>query len=250
MRQRQIQGFSLVELLVAIAISMVAMVAITQSYSSTRQTSRLQGMQSRLTEDGHFALSMIQRIFTQAGYRAVPTAALPADRFSVDSTTGAVTVKFESDGRNQIVCNGSVPAAGAQTLTVSMANSSLVCLTSPSTTPESWIAPTGNSTEVRDFQVLLGVDTGPNPTDADYSCGGGTRDCIADDQYVKALGSGQTAAQIVAVKVCLVLRTEAKDGSVTKDEPVQNCSGDDLAGSQNDNQLYRMFRTTVLLRNR
>ena len=52
-------GFTLVELMVAIVISLVAVLAATEVYVSTRQTNRLQGMQSRLSEDGRFAVSML-----------------------------------------------------------------------------------------------------------------------------------------------------------------------------------------------
>ncbi len=38
------RGFSLVELMVALAISMVAMVAVTELYLGTRQTYRVQAM--------------------------------------------------------------------------------------------------------------------------------------------------------------------------------------------------------------
>ncbi len=62
-------GFSLIELLIAIAISLVAMLAASQAYITSNQTYRLQAMQSRLTEDGRFLVSMLQRTISQAGFR-------------------------------------------------------------------------------------------------------------------------------------------------------------------------------------
>ncbi|AZP14491.1 hypothetical protein EJN92_08655 [Undibacterium parvum] len=245
-------GFSLVELLVAITISMVALVAVSASYVSSRQTNKVQGMQNPLTEEGRYAISMIQRIVSQAGFRQTPVSAMPADRIEV--AANVLTARFEADGSNLIACDGSVPLAGAaQTLVIQKTNTGkLQCGT------VDWIAPaisgTGNSSEVVDFLVKFGIDTGPALTPENFGCGianAGTkpRDCIADS-YVSTLPSGVSADQIVSVKVCLLLRSEALDSSVVKPALVKDCSGTDIANTQNDRKLYRAFWTTVLLKNR
>jgi len=255
MKLRQ-SGFSLLELLVAIAVSMVAVVAATEMYGTTQQTRRIQSMQAPLTNEGRFAISMIQRIVSQAGFRQNPTTAVPSDRFSVASNV--MTVKFTSDGSNQIACDGSVPAAdAAQSLVIQKSETKLQCATNGGTAVE-WIAPatsgTGNSGEVVDFGVTFGIDTGPASTPEDFGCGTANagvkpRDCIVDS-YVSALTGGVNADQIVAARICLLLRSEAIDASVLKPGSVKDCSGNDVANSQNDHKLYRTFRTTVLLKNR
>lgn len=254
MMKTRIQGFTLIEFLVAIVISLIGMLAATEAYVATRQTYRLQGMQSRLTEDGRFALSMIQRTVSQAGFRRSPIVALPADRISI--AANVVTVRFDPDGGNQISCDGSVPIAGvAQTLVIQKNATKLTCATNGAAAVD-WIAPAaagaGNGTEVMDFVVFLGIDTGP-VTPVNFGCGPDTgtkpRDCIAD-AYSSALSVGQTDQQIVSARICLVLRTEASDGSVIKPAAVQNCSAGAIANSQNDNKLYRTYWTTVLLKNR
>ncbi|WP_295763469.1 PilW family protein [Undibacterium sp.] len=245
-------GFSLVELLVAITISMVALVAVSASYVSSRQTNKVQGMQNPLTEEGRYAISMIQRIVSQAGFRQTPVSAMPADRIEV--AANVLTARFEADGRNLIACDGSVPLAGAaQTLVIQKTNTGkLQCGT------VDWIAPaisgTGNSSEVVDFLVKFGIDTGPALTPENFGCGianAGTklRDCIADS-YVSTLPLGVNADQIVSVKVCLLLRSEAVDSSVMKPALVKNCSGTDIANTKDDRKLYRAFWTTILLKNR
>ena len=254
MMKPQQNGFSLLELLVAIAISMVAVVAATEMYSTTRQTRRIQAMQAPLTDEGRFAISMIQRIVSQAGFRPNPTTALAADRFSV--TSNAITVKFDSDSTNQIVCSGDVATTGAKSLVIAKSGSTLQCTTG-SSAADPWIAPAtsgaGNSAEVVDFGVKLGIDTGPANTPENLGCGTALagvkpRDCIAD-VYQDSLAS-YTAAQIVAARICLVLRSEAIDATVTKPAAVKDCAGTDISNSQNDHKLYRTFRTTVLLKNR
>lgn len=246
------KGFSLVELLVAITISMVGLIAVSKNYTSSRQTYKLQGLQSALTEEGLYALSMMQRIISQAGFRLSPSQDIATDHIAVSAN--GVTLKFEADGTNLIGCNGEVPAAAtAQTLVIQKTSGGkLQCGT------VDWIAPavsgTGNSSEVVDFQVKFGIDTGPASTNANFGCGttqgDGTkpRDCIADS-YVTSIPSGVTADQIMAVKLCLLLRSEASDSTLVKATEVKNCSGTDIANTQNDHKLYRVFRTTVLLKN-
>jgi type IV pilus assembly protein PilW len=252
MNKRQ-NGFSLIELLIAVTISMVGLIAVGNSYSSSRQTYKLQGMQSALTEEGLYALSMLQRVVSQSGFRLSPSADIAADHITV--STDGMTLTFEADGVNLIGCDGAVPAAAsAQTLVIQKTNAGkLQCGT------VDWIAPavsgTGNSSEVVDFLVKFGIDTGPIGTAADFGCGttlaNGTkpRDCIADS-YVTSLPSGVAADQIMAVKICLLLRSEATDSAIVKAANVNNCSGTAVANTQDDRKLYRVFQSTVLIKNR
>lgn len=249
MRKRQ-SGFTILELMVAITISMIAMVAASEVYVVSKSAARLQGMQSRLIEDGRFATQMIHRMLSQAGFRVNPAAAPDVNRLSLAGQ--ALTVGFETDGVSQMICDGTVPATGStQKLIIKKTTTALQC------DAVDWIAPAtsgrGNGTEVMDFQVTLGIDTGPS-TPSSFGCGldaGGTkpRDCIADT-YVTALGTGQTNDQIVAVKFCLVLRTEETDRAIIKPADVNNCSGVSIANSQGDGRLYRTFSSTALLKNR
>lgn len=263
-------GFTLVELMVAIVISLVAVLAATEVYVSTRQTNRLQGMQSRLSEDGRFAVSMLQRFLLQAGFRPTPSIALP-DSDSPDGPPIAVAnnvirLRFVPDGANQIACDGSVlPDAGGafQAFEIGLPplpqlGDRLQCRSlAAGAAAVNWIAPAaegaGNGTEVADLAVQFGVDTGPANTPADFGCGvvsatGRSRDCIADS-YVAALPAGVTSDQIKAVRVCLVLRSEAIDGSVVRPTPYKDCDDANILESQNDRRLYRTFVTTVLMKN-
>ncbi len=248
------RGFSIVELLVAVAVSFIAVLAASEAYISSKQTNRIQSMQSRLTEDGRFALSMLQRTISQAGYRNSPLTALASDRIAV--VNNVITLKFTADGSNQILCDGSVPATdSAQTLTIRNSASAMQCATSGGTSAN-WIAPSttgsGTGTELIDFNVSLGIDTGP-VTNSDYGCGADTgtkpRDCVVD-KYASALAVGETAEQIMAVRVCYVLRTQATDSSISRSSNFKNCAGADIANSQNDRRLYRLFNTTISIRNK
>jgi type IV pilus assembly protein PilW len=264
-------GFTLVELMVAIVISLVAVLAATEVYVSTRQTNRLQGMQSRLSEDGRFAVSMLQRFLSQAGFRPTSNIALPvAPSDPIAVANNVITLRFVPDGNNQIACDGSVlpPTNGVfQAFDIRLSGNSLQCglwVGGAVAGPVNWIAPAaagvaGNGTEVASFAVWPGIDErGPPSISADFGCGTG-RDCIADS-YVAALPAGVTSNQIKAVRVCLVLRSEAIDGSVVKSRGVPTCAEvlanranaadvDVISGSRDDRKLYRTFVTTVLMKN-
>lgn len=249
MKTRQI-GFSLLELLVGIVISLVGIVAVMQVYVDTRQTQRTQAFQSKLSEDGRFALAMMRRIISQAGFRPNPTVLLATDRFSI--VNNVATVKFVADGSNQVGCSGSVLAANSnQTIVIQRSGSKLQC------DLVDWIAPAtagqGAGSEIVDLLFFYGLDTGPANTPTNFGCGlevGSVkpRDCIVDS-FSTSLG-GAAADQIVAVRVCFVLRTELSDASLINAGVYKNCSGNDIAGSASDGKLYRMFVSTVLLRNR
>lgn len=244
------RGFTLVELMVALVIALVAMLAATELYMGTRQTYRIQAMQSRLSEDGRFAQSMLQRIILQAGFRPNPTDAIAVGYITpVDATS--FKVKFTGDGINTVNCDGAAVAnATAAELTISGSGGTLSCGTS------NWITSSGNGSVLKDFAVEYGVDTGPN-TPKNYGCGGdapnGTdkvRDCVADEySLAKATAS---PGSIVALRVCFVLSTDDIDTSVVRTANYPDCavSADGIANSQNDHKLYRTFRSTVLLRNR
>lgn len=244
-------GFTLIEIMIAMAISMIALLAVSELYVNTKKTSNLQSMQNRVSEDGRYAIFMLQKIITQAGFRPDPSTVMPIDRVTATSNE-SISIKFNSDGLNQIICDGSIGAAGSTTLIIAKSSNQLQCGTI------NWISPsitgTGNATELIDFKIKYGIDTGPAGTDSNYGCGTEAsdstkpRDCIADS-YVDTLPVGVTADQISSIKICLVLRSEKIDASVVKSSAVKDCSDTDITASQNDKKLYRTFRSTVLLKN-
>lgn len=248
--RRKSSGFSLVELLIGVIISLVGLIAIIEVYSSSRQTQKIQALQSRLSEDGRYATSMLKRIISQAGFRPNPTNTMASDRVAI--AANVATIKFTADGSNQVGCNGAVLAANTdQTIVIQRSGLKLQC------DAIDWVAPAasgvGQGTEVVDLLFLYGLDTGPANTSSNLGCGvevAGVkpRDCIVDS-YSAVLG-GATSDQIVSIRVCLTLRTQSADASVSKSSAIKDCSGNDIAGSATDNKLYRTHVSTIQLRNR
>ncbi|MBM5574229.1 PilW family protein [Deefgea sp. CFH1-16] len=299
-------GISLIELMIAMAISLVALLALTTLYSNTRQTSNLQRIQNQLSEDGRFAISMLQRVVSQAGYRPDPRVTLqlgpsPTPGRIIAMSSEAIGVIFTPDGESQIACDGGLaptptpvfpnPTPTPRTLVIAKVNNILRCAPDPLATPNpcpdcaDWIAPSsGTSTELVDFQIQYGIDDAiatPNPSASppssslapEFRCDTSKPiDCVAD-RYVPpapapspaptpvpvpspspipspiALLTNVSAAQIVSVKVCLILRSEKTDSSIEKAENIKNCNGAEFTGTKDDHHLYRMFRTTIRVKN-
>jgi type IV pilus assembly protein PilW len=68
-RTKRAAGFSLVEIMVALLVSAVLMAGLTQVYQGTRETFSVQEAQSRIQENGRFALELIGRNVRMIGYQ-------------------------------------------------------------------------------------------------------------------------------------------------------------------------------------
>lgn len=258
-------GLTLVELMVGMLIALVALSAGGALYLSSSQANRMLQMQNRLTEDGRFVLQMIQRAVAQAGFRNAPGEARGAGNAYLAATSStSFTVGFQADNSSMLGCTGAVIAGtGNQSLVIERNGSCLQCRSAGSAptcpaptdvnTAVDWVGPFPNGgglgSEVVDFQVLYGIDTGPNPTAPEISCGAETRDCVVDS-YVSTLPNGVTIDQVMALQICLILRSENIAPEMGSKAAVANCARNGtINGSATDNRLYRTFRTTTQLRN-
>lgn len=83
-------GFTLLELLIALALVALIMAAAVQLAQATSHSFRLQRNLAALQENAHFALQMIRRELSQAGFRPepwLPDATIGAVRDSVDGVS-------------------------------------------------------------------------------------------------------------------------------------------------------------------
>jgi len=71
------RGFSLVELMVAITVTLILLGGVLQLFVSSKQTYRTQEALSRLQENGRAAISLLQRDIRQAGYQGCRSMADP-----------------------------------------------------------------------------------------------------------------------------------------------------------------------------
>lgn len=74
------QGFTLVELMIAVTISLVLLLVIGTTFVSTRQAFRVQEDNARIQESGRFALEILGRSIKQAGHADIPFLSLMEQR--------------------------------------------------------------------------------------------------------------------------------------------------------------------------
>ncbi|MGQ5525009.1 PilW family protein [Chitinimonas sp. PSY-7] len=252
-------GFTLLELLVSMAIASVAMLGVSKLYINAQQTSRVQVSQSRLTEDGRYAISMLKRVVTQAGYHS-PTDPAYDPRFTA-ADAKKMTFVFKSDGSNMIDCSGAVHSAANIDVTMTISGTTpsgttpmkLNCASTGGVSGANWLDGQSSSV-VEDLQFSYGIDNGPPPAPTKvedvFLCKllPDARDCVADT-YVSA----PTVAQqkdIVSVRVCLLLRSFlAQNQDLDIAVPETKCDGSALTNPDYKKYFYRKFTTTVVLRN-
>ena len=78
--RRHLAGFSLVELLVALALALAISALVARIWTNNRQSFRNQDNNARLQENARFALQILERELRQAGYKGLNQEAMPADR--------------------------------------------------------------------------------------------------------------------------------------------------------------------------
>ena len=100
LRRRQ-SGFSLIELLVALSINLIIIVAAAYLYLGTSDAKRALDQQQALNENGQYALDLIGRDIMNAGF-------FPAVRSSNPAAT-SITVRVVPDGYSNVVSG--IPAA-------------------------------------------------------------------------------------------------------------------------------------------
>ncbi len=106
MRKHRIQkGFSMVELMIAMTLSLILLAGVIQIFSSSKQTYRTQEENSRLQESGRTATTLLQRDIRPAGFqgcRAIGTIApsVVANSPILAITANSVITGHEGSGAN------------------------------------------------------------------------------------------------------------------------------------------------------
>lgn len=251
-------GLTLVEIMIALTLGLIVLLAIGSIYLGSRQTYRVQEDNARLQEAGRYALEVVGRSIRQAGSDtemtfnpvavtlecAPPACTAISGTNSATPATDTLVVQFYA-GREELNggawiarnCTGGLIAANALvTNSFSVVGSDFSCA--------------GNAggaqpliSDVEDFQVVYGIDT--------------TGDQSAD-RYVAAPGNW---AQVVTARVCVLVRS-ANNGLTVAPQRFLNCAGAlgtvpaTLVGGgltdagAGDLRLRRSFVATYNLRNR
>lgn len=226
-------GMTLIEIMVALVISLFLLAGLLQMFFATRQSARTQENLSRVQENGRFGIEYINRVIRQAGYRYSGNI-LNGQNFSANPVEGSdddsgdiITVQFEGGKAGQNAVRNCLdqqiisPAASTDTLSINDDNN-LQCQSGGTTQPI--------LENVKDMQILYGERKG-----------GTVNSPIA---YVPASDVAEWK-NVFSIRVSLVLRT-AEDHLIDTPQPY---TVNGVKTTPDDWRLYRVFTTTVALRN-
>ncbi len=246
------KGFSIVELMIALALGSLVTIAATQLFLVNRQTENLQVGIASLQNNGRFALDFLGRKLMSAGYSSGGA----IDPFIFDGADFAG--QFSQDGvfydelvmRMQGIFDCANAEDQAGIIRFYVEDEALRCAAYDD---ESGVLTLDDNgvliTNVKAFQVLYGIDfDGPDSA--------GFRQA---DLYTNATGALATTGAIVSVRFALLLGSELPVSTVSLQAPdtirlldQEYVNGTDATQGEldfSDRHLYRAFTSTVALRN-
>ena len=257
-------GFTLVEIMIALTLGLIVLLAVGSIYINSRQTYRVQEDNARLQEAGKYALEVLGQSFRKAGADAelnynqtipsaicVPPLCTPVDNNGVALATDTIRNQLFS-AREELLgavwgtrnCIGGHIAAGAVVTNIfdvaadpasAATGNGLRCRDGTAGAPGEILV-----SNIEDFQVMYGIDT-----NGDFTA----------DRYVDTPANW---AQVMTARVCILIQS-ASNGLVPAGQRYLNCAGAlgtalpgaafSVAGA-GDSRLHRSFVATYNLRNR
>jgi len=247
------QGYSLIEAMIAITISLILLAGVLQIFLNTRNVYNLESDYSQLQENSRYLSGYMSRIIRLAGYRTPPTSGAFQPIATVYATTPYITgsnatgfngsdtlvVSYQGSGSSTTPdgfmtdCLGN--AIGANTMvTNTFSLTSNYTLQCQSVNPNA--SPTTNTLDlvsgVENFQVLYGEDVNGDNT---------------ADRYVNASYPYLQMSRVVSVRLSFLLRST---------DPINNVPGAlsyNLLGTvftpPVDHYLRQQVTFTIVLRN-
>ena len=233
-------GMTLIEIMVALVISLFLLAGLLQMFIATRQSARVQENLSRVQENGRFGIEYINRVIRQAGYRSkgsiqngfpfkkVSNGANQADGSDNDgyNNSDTITTRFEGEDAdqgevrsclNQIIASSTI---SIDTLSVNDSNN-LQCQSGGIAQPI--------LENVENMQIFYGVKIGNNIS------------------YIPA-SDIENWDNVFSIRVSLVLKTA--DNNLADTSQPYKLNGQIIPITDpKDKYLRRVFTTTVALRN-
>ncbi len=215
------RGFTIVELMITLAITSVLALGAITFLASADQANRLQSALSGLNVSGRFGLDQLSRDIRMSGYRGSDWTAGPL--INVISATDGLP----ADGGDSIAllyegtrdCTYALAVAGIVTNTYRVLNGNLECNGQPLTSG------------VQEMQIYLGEDTDNNGV---------------ANRWMSPGTAGLDTTRVVSVRVHLLVRTNA---NAISSGPQAYYFNNAQQAAVDDGQIRREYSVTVALRN-
>jgi type IV pilus assembly protein PilW len=226
------KGFTLVEIMVALTLSMVLIGGVIQIYISGKESYRVQKELARLQENQRIAMEFIQNDIRRAGFTPKNDPGvkpIPFDqRISVTdggNASDSITITYTSDTD----CLGAA-TGGTATNRYFIQNNQLMCAGNGGG------APMPIADGVENMQILLGENTNfANDTPQLYTA----------DRYVNRTDLNSTI-NVVSVRVAILVRTSQP---IRTQSIAQTFNLLDMNIAQNDRVKRQVSTTTIAIRN-
>jgi len=217
-------GLSLVELMVALVLSLVVMFVTTSMYVSNKQTYRFLDQYSLLQENGRFAIFFLRENILQAGFPREAMDPFP----TAPANDREVTVQFRS-ARDCL--NNTIPTTPPTTEnTFRINNENQLTCTAQGVTEELVDG-------IEDMRVLYGLDTS----------GDGIANTYATSAEVVTGIAGASWPEVVSVRVAILAAGQPNSLDVAQ-TITYNLLGQAVTTA--DRTPRRVFTSTIPLRNR
>lgn len=180
------RGMSLVEIMVAMTIGLILLIALAYFFLGSRQINRTHDDVSRMQESGRYALEILGGAIRQAGYyRADFISAFPGTALTgVNGGHDSITVTYQAQDGGEPDCAGTDVAAGGLVTYAFAVNDSLQ-LTCNNGTKTEIVAD-----NIEDMQITYGIDADKNGVIESY----------------KAAPSTAEFPHVAAARVTLIVR--------------------------------------------
>ena len=248
------KGISLIEIMVALTISLVLLAGLIQVFVSSKKTYQVQNSVGRLQENGRFALDILTRNLRQAGYSDF-SVDIHKDSEFIGAPSSATDATCILSGHTRFICGADGSGADSDWVQVSFdaskdclgnalpseangvavnrftidSNGSLACLGNGNASSQPMVE------GVQEMRIRYGINSG------------GKTDQVAT-RYIPAPAAGSTDwDKVVSVRLCLVIRS-LEDYQVDKPLDYQDCS--DAKITPTDRRIRRRFTVTTNTRNR
>ncbi len=215
------RGFTIVELMISLAIGMVLVLGATTFLATTDRSNRLQTAVSGLNASGRFGLDQIARDIRMSGYRDGNWTSGPLANV-INAVNGlpvdggdSITLLYEG-ARD---CAFALAPAGVVTNTYQVVNGNLECNGQPFTSG------------IQEMQIYLGEDT--------------DNDGVTN-RWMSPGTAGLDMTRLVSVRIHLLVRTNSNNVS---SGPQTYYFDNAQQAAINDGQIRREYSVTIALRN-
>ncbi len=240
---KQMQGFSLIELMIALTLGLVIGAAVVQTFITNNRSIVFQREAITTQEQGRVAVDMISRYVRMAGYQESNLAKSSLDSGINGTDNGnkdSLIVRFEAGGAMSAPiadCLGNSTSTSGTELVSEFkvnANNDLVCNNESGEIGNNAVNVDDGvlANRVEELSILFGEDTD---------------DDQAANRYLPA-ASVAAMSSVVAVRVCLLL--QSRDNMLDKATDYTNCADATVTPASSDKRMRRRISSTITLRNR